>query len=171
MRFLRFVLVPALLLLAGASASAQPDGYVTGAYRISMTVDGIRYRLPASGYSISTAIVQDDTVGVLNIWITTADAQQGGLPPGPMLKGKQATDIRFFKETEADLYQKIVWTEFTISSGESDTGGDGNSGVTLQLIAEPEFVMLAVPVAGSPAPVLTKVLVFAGPATALMGDD
>lgn len=127
MRILRFTLFLAFALLAVTPAFAQPDGYVTGTYKIAMTIDGTRYKLPSGGYRISTAIIDGDSVRILNVWIATADAQ-GVLPAGSTIKGKQSSRTRFFMQTTAGQYQRIAMNEARIIGV-----GAGSAGTILQL--------------------------------------
>jgi hypothetical protein len=119
----------AFSLLAVATAFAQPDGYHKGTYKIAMTIAGTRYKLPVGGYRITPAVIQGDTVPILNVWIATADAQAAALPAGSALKGKTATKSRFFKQIPNGRYQRISLTEILISG----VTGSGTGGTILQL--------------------------------------
>jgi hypothetical protein len=129
MRLSRIVLFLAFALIAAIPAMAQPEGYQKGTYKIALTIAGTRYKLPVGGYRITPAVVQGDTVPILNVWIATADAQAAALPAGSALKGKTATRPRFFKQIPNGTYQRITMTDILISG----VAGAGTGGTILQL--------------------------------------
>jgi hypothetical protein len=128
MRPIRFVFLLAFSLLAVASASAQ-ESSMRGTFRLGITVDGVRYKLPVGSYNISSSVIQGETVPILNVWIAAADAQAAGLPSGSALKGKTATKTRFFQQVAGGQYQRIVMSDVIISG----VAGAGTGGVILQL--------------------------------------
>src|SRR5688500_1258078 len=111
----RIAFVLAFSLLAIAPALAQENN-LRGTYRLAITVDGVRYKLPVGSYSITSAVVQGKTVPFLNVWIATADAQAAGLPSGSALKGKTATKTRFFQQAAGGGFQRVMMSDVVISS-------------------------------------------------------
>jgi hypothetical protein len=125
----RTALLLAFSLLVVGTAFAQPEGFHKGTYRIAMTIGGTRYKLPVGGYRITPAIVQGDTVPILNVWIASADVQAAGLPAGSTLKGQTATRSRFFKQVANSRYHRITMTDILISG----IAGSGTGGTIIQL--------------------------------------
>ena len=100
-----------------------------GTFRLAITVDGVRYKLPVGGYSITSAVVRGETVPILNVWIASADAQTAGLPAGSTLKGKLATRPRFFQQVAGGQFQRIAMSDILISG----IAGAGTGSIVLQL--------------------------------------
>jgi hypothetical protein len=128
MRLSRIAFFLAFTLLSVAPAIAQ-ESSMRGTFTLAITVDGVRYKLPVGNYTVSSSVVQGQTVQILNVWVSSADAQAAGLPSGSTLKGKTAVRPRFFKKVADGQYYKITMSDVLISG----VAGSNTGGITLQL--------------------------------------
>ena len=172
MRALRLALFIVSALASFAPALAQPDGYVTGSYRLAMTIDGVRYKLSIGGYQLSTTVIRGDTVPILNIWLTAADLKRSSLPGATALKGKQASKTTIFKETSPGKFQRIALDNVGIQSFSDGSEVLGSTGV---LVVNPDHHILEIrsprDVASGQATGSRRTLPFTGRSLELGGND
>jgi hypothetical protein len=109
MRHINLLSLLALLILAASTASAQ-DGYVTGNYKLMITIGTTTYRVGLSGYQIT-----DTKAGHrLSMKMPTAIAKAAGITP--LLKGKRVVTATLYKPTATGTYHSFKMTDVMISS-------------------------------------------------------
>jgi hypothetical protein len=172
MRLQRLVVLLPFILLLAAPTRAQETS-LRGTYLLSFTIDGTRYKLPATAYSITTGTIDGKSVDILSIWIRSADAKKAGLQSGSALIGKQAARTQIYREAAPGEFQKLALGDVRVHRVASGAGGYGGSDTCYELMlgTSNSHSIISPRDAASGLPTGVRALNFTGKTVSLGGSD